>query len=715
MKYHDRYWYGSSYSPLVFPEKDWPQDLALMAKAGMNIIRLGDVHGSWDRIEPQEGKFEFDLLEKFYKEAAEFGLSIMISTGSASPPLWLATKYPDLPILSNKNTRYPLGSSYGWACIHHPDYLKALQNYIAALLCFTQKQPNHFGWQISNEIGFPFLPSRGSTELDIFCYCDHCQNAFRNWAQEKYGSLDALNRAWAWGTTYFIHTDWNDVFPPEGLPSGWSSVTKWIDWRLFWQDEFMKFAEWQHAIIKGIDPDHPTSVNTFNFKGFDRFGTLTGLDQWKISKKVDHIGYDLYPGSGNKLASRPEHTSIFLDHGRSVAQYANTDFWLHEIESGPIGGWVMGPDRNTNEVDILRNGFEAIGHDAKLMMYMPWKEWDYQPLHWGALVDLEGKETPRLAAATALGNFIHEYENVLLSSHPVQSEVAILESKANAIFFQGIGQEENVFNAQRGAYSALWDLGYAVDFIIPDCLEQAIEKYQVIILPLLGLIDLESAKLLNRFVCQGGILIGFARCASLSEKGWYNHEVPSAPLKEVFGIKSIEPDLLDQRKILFNDQIFNGLWNRDKIRVAPGTQILASFDDQLPAATFHTHHAGKGIYIATHSDAAYVLLQDQLLSKIIGKLNLPSPHISLDYAQKSRRDIDAHLLMNQEGGLIIFTNYRKSPERATASIHLPDVCIKEIFQIFPKKEKILLTSKKKNFEMCLDFEREEVKVIQFYF
>jgi beta-galactosidase len=105
-------------------------------------------------------------------------------------------------------------------------------------------------------------------------------------------------------------------------------------------------------LIKSEIPDHPTSINTFNFESYDRFGSVTGLDQWQLVKKVDHIGYDLYPGRGNKLASRPEHTSMFLDHGRSVANITGREFWLHEVESGPIGGWVMGPDHRTDAADI---------------------------------------------------------------------------------------------------------------------------------------------------------------------------------------------------------------------------------------------------------------------------------------------------------------------------------------------------------------------------
>lgn len=715
MNYQDRFWYGSSYSPLVFPESAWDRDLSQMAEAGMNIIRLGDVHGSWDRIEPQEGTFQFDILEKFYQRAADWGQSIMISTGSASPPLWLALKYPDLAILSNNHVRYPLGSSYGWACIHHPGYREALQNYLAALVNFTREQTNHFGWQISNEIGFPFLPSRGNSDLDIFCYCDHCQAAFRTWVKEKYASLDALNDAWAWGTSYLIHNSWEDVFPPQGLPSGWASVTKWIDWRLFWQKAFAEFAGWQHHFLKSMDADHPTSINTFNFKGFDRFGTLMGLDQWQITGKVDHIGYDLYPGSGNKLASRPEHNSIFLDHGRSVAQASGSTFWLHEIESGPIGGWVMGPDHNTDEIDILRNGFEAIGHDVKLMMYMPWREWDYQPLHWGALVDLDGNETPRLVAAASLGTFIEEYEDILLASHPLPAEIAIVESKPNAIFFKGIGQEEHVFHSQRGAYSAFWDLGYNVDFLTPDLLRQGIEKYKVILLPMLSLLDEESAQFLNDYVRQGGILVGFARCAALNEKGWYNHTVPLKPLQELFGLKSVEPDPLGHKKVIYEEQVFEGLWNRDILTLNQDTAVLAAFDDHLPAVTSHPYHAGKGIYVATHSEAAYVLSHNDLFQKIIGDLDLPDPIVSLSYQQKTRRDIDAHVLQNSQGGIIIFTNYRDQSELVDVRINIPSIDTEEIYQIFPTKKKLSTTSSITGFEFQLAFLEKEVKAIQFFF
>ena len=478
--------YGCTYSPLVFEEGTWGRDLELMSKANMNIVRVGDI-GTWDQIESTEGEVSLEKLQRFYTLALKYNIHILLSTGSATPPLWLYYKHSDVCIRSNRGEDYPLGTSYHWACIHHPAYLDACESYIEKLTGFAIRQPNHFGWQISNEIGFPFNPTRESGEVDLYCYCDNSKVAFIEWLKKKYEQLDELTKAWAWSTTNFHYQNWEEAFPPEALPKSWSSMTRWIDWRLFWQQAFADHAHWQHEIIRKLDPDHPTSVNTFNFKSFDRFGTYTGLDQWKISKKVDHIGYDLYPGSGNKLATRPEHISIFLDHGRSVSHFAQSDFWLHEIESGPINGWLLGPDHNTNEKDILAICFESLGHNGKVLMYMPWREWEFQALHWGALADLRGRPTPRYYAAQDVGEYLQRNSSFLKEAQVPRGEVAILESKPNAIFLRGVGQEEELFDAQRGAYIAFWEQGYSVDFITPELLvEETLDGYKFICMPLMG-------------------------------------------------------------------------------------------------------------------------------------------------------------------------------------------------------------------------------------
>ena len=663
--------YGPTYSPLVYEESSWEKDLALMAKADMDIVRVGDI-GTWERIEVEQGIYDFDMLQRFYDLAAAHDIHVLLGSGTGTPPLWLAKKFPDVRIKSSRGEQYPLGASYQWACVHHPGYLEACVGYITELSRFAIKQVNHFGWQITNEIGFPFNPTRESGDIDLFCYCDHTKRNFQDWMENRYGNIDKVTEAWTWSTSNFVYQQWGDLFPPEALPKTWSSVTRWLDWRLFWQQAFVDHAAWEHQMIRKNDPDHPTSINTFNFKGYDRFGTYTGLDQWKMSRVVDHIGYDLYPGSGNKLATRPEHNSMFLDHGRSVSYFAGSDFWIHEVESGPISGWLLGPDHRTDEKDILNMCLESIGHDAKLVVYMPWREWDFMPLHWGALVDLQSNPTPRYEASAKIGRYLKENASFLKNARVPKGEIALLESKSNAIILRGMGQEEELFQAQRGAYRAFWEKGYRVDFITETQLESGLaDDYKIICLPLMGILSKEMAKALNKYVTSGGILMGFARCGTLDEKGWFHKELPIRELGDIFGIDKIDPDHLDNQKLKFNKRIYSSWINRDIIHPREDTEILAQFEDGLPAITLSALGEGLGIYLATQADGGYLIPEAGVIADVIDLISERadiSPAITLTYDNKTGREIDPHILDTPERTEILITNYSDITRRIELSL-----------------------------------------------
>ena len=672
---------------------------------------------TWDRLEPQEGHLRLDLLARFYRAAATHDLRVLLSNGTACPPLWLAHTHPDVRLLSNRGERYPLTASYHWACIHHPGYLAAARRYTTALAQFAVTQPNHFGWQISNELGFPFIPAHNHDGLGLYCYCDHCQARFRRWVEAKYQTLDAVTHAWTWSTTAFQYHRWDEVAPPLALPAAWSGVTRWIDWRLFWQDAFAAFAGWQHDLIRRHDPDHPTSVNTFNFKGHDRFGTFTGLDQWKVAQRVDHVGYDLYPGSGDKLRSRPEHTSIFLDHGRSVSRSVGSDFWVHEMESGPVNGWLLGPDHHTSPDDILRNGLEALGHDAKLALFMPWREWDYQPIRWGAIVGLDGEPTPRTAAAAELGRLLQTHADFLLDAHVPQGEVALLASKPNAIFFRGLAQERPLFQAQRGAYRAFWELGYRVDFISPDqVLKNDIAGYQVIALPLIGLLDGDVAEALRAYVEGGGLLVGFARCATLDHRGWYHHPLPIAPLRAAFGLTAVTADDRAADPVTFGGRRYQGHMKRDLVQPAAKTAVWGTFPDGYPAVTLARHGAGHGLYFATQADAGYVEterpLLRPLLERVLSRLQI-APELRLTYPG-TERAVDPHLLRGRDRAMIFVANYLPRRVDGTLQLKLHNE-VKSVQRVWPNASPLSWAIQRDRLEVPLSFARGQGGVIEINF
>lgn len=657
----DDFIYAAGYYPLMHDKEDWDRDLKLMKDSGINMIRTAELFNTWDRIEPEKGKFNFEFLDEFFDLCLKYDIKILLGTGTASPPYWLHELYPDVNILNNHGEQYPNNVSYTWACIDNPGYISEVERYLTVLIDRYKDHEALYAYQIHNEVSFPFMPLKEG-DIDIYCYCNHTKKNFRKWIENKYETLDNLNYAYRWGATNTCHTSWKQVEPPKTKPTSWSSVTRWLDFRLFWMDNFVKFISWQNDIIKKYDTKHLTTTNIFFLKSQDPLGVLTALDQFEMAKVVDIIGYDLYPGSGNKLEKKPEFASMFLDMAKSTSKPLGKDYWLLETESGPINGWVLGPSRNVKGFDLIRNVFEAVGHDAKLTLYQGWREWDFQPLHWGAIVDLDGGKTERTVAAKKIGTVLNEYGKSFVKSNNNKGEIGILISKENAIVLNGMGQEDFLIKALRGAYTTFWEKGYNVEFVNEDLVKDGyVNKYPVLYMPFMSVIDDELAKGLDKYVSQGGTLIGTPRCGMLGQYGWYNHKIPCFGLSDVFGVEATEVEAGINPNVSYDMKNYTGYWHKEVLQINDkNVDILARFNDDKPAVTINDYGKGQAVYFATHPDVAYLEEKSYLLWDIIDDILLPkglSPKISVDYTNRSVKEVDVHYLGNEKEEYLIITNY----------------------------------------------------------
>lgn len=607
----ERAQFGSSYYPPHHDPADWPRDLDRMAEAGLTVIRSGELLASWDHIEVAPGRYEFGWLDRLFDLAGERGIKILLGTGSCVAPVWMAEAYPDLQVLSREGVQYPIASMWSWACRDHPAYRAELTRWLGVLAERYGGRPELMGWQIDNEIGYPFVERQGRGS-DLYCYCAHTEARFRDWLQEKYGSPEALSDTWRWDPTNHRYSSWSQVRAPRSLPSEWGVATAWLDWRRFIAQSMADFVGWQREQLGRLTPGQPTMTNGFIWSRHDPFGVWIGQDPWRLAEQVDAIGYDYYPGIGERFLAEPAYGGFFLDFARSSARHAGVDYWLPEVESGPINGWVLGPDHWTDADDILRMNADGLGSGANQILYQGFREWNCIPIHWGALVDLAGESTKRLAAAGEVAHAIEPVAASLPAMRPRAADVAILHDFDNATAATGMSAGPFLLDAMRGAYTALAGRGYEVDFVAYADLDRL--ECRLLVLPFTMMLPAEAGAAIERFVAAGGTVLTFAKTATLDGRGWSWDVRPGAGLHRLLGVReaSIRVDrgpismTVPASPALpgWEGGDVPGAWHRQLLAPDDGTEVIGRFEDGSAALTLRRHGSGHGIAVGTHLDVA---------------------------------------------------------------------------------------------------------------
>src|SRR5713101_2942724 len=85
---------GTAWYPEQWPESRREEDLRLMEAANIKVVRMAEF--SWSRLEPSEGRYDLDWLERAVAVAAKHHIVSVLGTPTATPPAWLTQKYPEI-------------------------------------------------------------------------------------------------------------------------------------------------------------------------------------------------------------------------------------------------------------------------------------------------------------------------------------------------------------------------------------------------------------------------------------------------------------------------------------------------------------------------------------------------------------------------------------------------------------------------------------------
>ena len=165
---------------------------------------------------------------------------------------------------------------------------------------------------------------------------------------------------------------------------------------------------------------------------------------------------------------------------------------------------------------------------------------------------------------------------------------------------------------------------------------------------------------MTEYVERGGTVIGTARMGMLGRHGWYNHCMPCFALQKVFGIDALEAYSAVTPEITYQRKIYQGSWHKEILRLTePDVEVLARFEDDLPAVTRHKYGKGAAVYFATHPDAAWLENESYLLWDILDRM-LPEigvfPKVELFFSQRHLREFDGNLIEGEKEGYLIITS-----------------------------------------------------------
>ena len=147
--YNDtRLLHGGDYNPeqwLNHPEV-LKKDFALMDKAHVNTVTVGIF--SWSTLEPEEGVYHFDWLDKVFEEMYKRQGRVILATPSGGRPQWLSEKYPEVNRTNAKGQKHHHGFRHNH-CYTSPVYREKVQQINRRLAERYGDHPALLLWHIS--------------------------------------------------------------------------------------------------------------------------------------------------------------------------------------------------------------------------------------------------------------------------------------------------------------------------------------------------------------------------------------------------------------------------------------------------------------------------------------------------------------------------------------------------------------------------------------
>jgi beta-galactosidase len=563
----------------------------MMAELGLTYVRIGEF--SWSRLEPNPGEYDFDWLDAAIASLTNAGLKVVMGTPTATPPKWLIDQWPEiLPV--DPDT----GRTRGFGSRRHYDFSSAdyLRESLRITEALAKRYGNHkgvVGWQTDNELCCHDTALSGSALA---------RNAFQDWCQQRYTSIDKLNNDWGnvfWSMEY---RDFSEIELPIGAVTETSPAHR-LAYRRFSSDHVINY---HNPMVEMIRQHAPGKFITHNFIPMNE----TAVDNFALAAPLDFTSYDNYPLGRTDLlmtgapaeqlrpymrTGHPDFASYYHDQTRGLL---NRSFWVMEQQPGPVN-WANNNPRPAPGM-IRFWTLEAFAHGADCVCYFRWRQAPFaqEQMHAGLLRPDNSKTEAWAEAEQAMA----EVAALDIGNQPLQPASVAIITGAEGLWVSDIekqGQAYDFNNVQLSYYSALRELGVNIDFISVD---SDFTAYALIIAPSLPIVDQAFVDKCKASSAQ--FIFGPRAGAKTSEFG-YPAILPPGLLQQLIPIRILSVETL-------RADCMEGLsWNKQQYQSgswceqidAGESEILARYDNGEPAVVSQD----RTTYIGTLTNREFLL------------------------------------------------------------------------------------------------------------
>ena len=629
---------GAYYYPEHWDESQWERDLKQMHELGFEFTHFAEF--AWAQLEPQEGVYDFSWLDRAVALAAKYDLKVVMCTSTATPPVWLSRKYPEILLKSEDGTVQEHGARQH-ASFASPVYRKLAYRMIEELARHYGNDSRIIGWQLDNEPAVQFDYNQAAEE------------AFREFLKEKYHyNIQELNAAW--GTAFWseVYSRFEEITLPKTAQM-FMNHHQILDYRRFAAKQTNDFLNEQCRLIKKYAKNQWVTTNYI--PDYDK-GHIGG------SKDLDFVSYTRYmvygdnEGIGRRgyRVGNPLRIAMANDFFRPV----NGTYGVMELQPGQVNWGSINPQPLPGAVRLWLWSVFAGGSDFICTYRYRQPLYGTEQYHYG-IVGTDGVTvTP---GGREYEQFMKEIRSLRKDYRPKEDKPETYLKRKTAILWN----PENYWSIDRQKQNATWNTfahvdkyyrtlkSYAapVDFISE---EKDFSQYPVMIVPAYQLADKKLVARWKKYVEEGGNLVLTCRTAQKDRFG----RLPEAPfgsmIDELTGNHIEFYDLLlsqDPGQVKMDGKVYT--WNTWGEILQPGTsnEVWATYTNEFyegkPAVTFRKLGKGSVTYIGV--DSSDGALERQVLDKLYSRLQIEV--MNLPYG----------VTMEYRNGLGIVLNYSDQP------------------------------------------------------